>query len=60
MVIKLYKMGDVTRYCEEWNTPTEVTSIWSMLGEKSETREVPLRGGDNPNKVIESEGKQPE
>lgn len=59
MVIKLYKVGDVTHYWEAWNTPTEVTIHWGVLGERGETREIQLRDGDSPSKIIEREAKQP-
>jgi predicted DNA-binding WGR domain protein len=58
-MLKLYKLGDMTRYWEAWNTDTEVTIHWGIVGETGETRDIPLRSGENPNSIIEREAKQP-
>jgi predicted DNA-binding WGR domain protein len=58
-MLKLYRRGDITRYWEAWSTASEVTIHWGTVGEKGETREIHLRDGDNPNKIIEREATQP-
>lgn len=58
-MLKLYKLRDMTRYWEAWNTDTEVTIHWGIVGETGETRDIPLRSGENPNSIIEREAKQP-
>jgi predicted DNA-binding WGR domain protein len=58
-MLKLYKLGDMTRYWEAWNTDTEVTIHWGIVGETGETRDIPLRSGENPNSIIKREAKQP-
>jgi len=59
-MIKLYnKTGDAIRYWEAWNTSSEVTIHWGILGENGETREIQLHPGDDAKKVIGQEAKQP-
>jgi hypothetical protein len=60
MIIKLYnKTGDAIRYWEAWNTSSEVTIHCGILGENGETRDIKLNRGDDPQKIIGREAKQP-
>ena len=56
MTIKLYKKDQESiRYYEAWDHEGEVTIHWGELGTQGETKTVPIRFWQSPEKVINKE-----
>ena len=59
-MIKLYKKtAGLTEYWEAWSADNEVTVHWGVIGERGTTRTIPLKGGEDPDKVIAKESQRP-
>ncbi len=55
-MLKLYRTtGDRREYWEAWENDRTITVHWGDLGERGETREVPLKGREDSSKAIERE-----
>lgn len=58
-MIKLYrKSGGRTEYWESWTTPTHVVIHSGSVGEKGNTKELPIRGNTVAKTEVENEQKQ--
>jgi hypothetical protein len=58
-MLKLYRANNgVTEYWEAWeDSRTKVLVHWGKLGEKGESRKVPVKSGNSSSQVIELEAK---
>jgi hypothetical protein len=55
-MLKLYRTtGDKREYWEAWENDRTITVHWGDLGERGETRELPLKGREDSSKAIERE-----
>ncbi len=58
LMLKLYRKSNaVIEYWEAWSSSIEITIHWGTLGDKGESRELPLEPGVNPDETIKREAK---